>query len=333
MNIIERDYDQDIITLAEAIDLSPDISNVIATTRAVVPGLKTSADLVPFDEDSGRPDLYRAELYEKAPRVARLACDILRHFESGTMAAVVPSLGLEGQPLEVQRYILFALGNLLGTPTATEPRERRVLWDVKVRTATSGQFATFSETDDEAEFHSDSAFQPDPEPIFFLYVVQAARCGGGMSYFANGRRVRDRLMRTSRGRDAFHLLSRARLPFRIPPAFSQDPNVAEYSAGTVFGERPLIRFRRDVILRALDANPVPGNDEIRDAVNLVADAAFSLKTTDRKLPTGGIAFVDNHSALHGRSSFSDAERHLVRVRVAGRSSAAGNVPAAVQARR
>jgi hypothetical protein len=69
---------------------------------------------------------------------------------------------LEDQPLELRRHVLFALGNLLGTPTATEPRDRRVLW-VKMRAATSGQFATFSETDEEAEFHTDSAFQPDPQ--------------------------------------------------------------------------------------------------------------------------------------------------------------------------
>ena len=317
MNIVERDYDRDIVTIAGTVDLSRDILNVMAVTRDLLPGLKTSADLVPFGEESGRAELYRAELYEKAPRVARLADDVSHRFESGTMAAVAPSLGLEDQPLELQRYVLFALGNLLGTPTATEPRDRRVLWDVKVRTATSGQFATFSETDDEAEFHTNFAFQSDPEPIFFLYVVQIARCDGGMSYFANGRRVRDRLMQTSSGRDALHMLCRAKVPFRIPPAFSHDPDVAEYSAGTVFGDRPLIRFRRDVILRALDANPAPGNDEIRDAVNLVADVALSLKTTDRKLPPGSIAFVDNHNALHGRSRFSDAERHLIRVRVAG----------------
>jgi alpha-ketoglutarate-dependent taurine dioxygenase len=48
----------------------------------------------------------------------------------------------------------------------------------------------------------------------------------------------------------------------------------------------------------------------------VAEVVFSLKTVDRKLPTGSIAFVDNHNALHGRSRFSDAERHLIRVRVA-----------------
>lgn len=317
MNIVERNYDQDIVTIAETIDLSQETSNVMALTRDFVPGLKTSADLIPFSEQGSQADMYRAELCEKAPRLAKLADCVSHRLEDGTMAVIVPSLGLEDQPLELGRYVLFALGNLLGTPTATEPRERRVLWDVKVRAATTGQFATFSETDEEAEFHTDSAFQPDPEPIFFLYVVQAACCGGGMSYFANGRRIRDRLMQTSSGRDTLHILCRTRVPFHIPPAFSHDPDIAEYSAGTVFGDRPLIRFRRDVILRALDANPAPENSEIRDAVNLVADVAFSLKTTDLKLPTDSVVFVDNHNGLHGRSRFSDAERHLIRVRVAG----------------
>ena len=328
MNIVERDYDRDIVTIGGTVDLSQDISSVMAVTRDFVPGLKTSADLVPFDEE-GRADLYRAELYERAPRAARLADDVSRRFENGIIAAVVPSLGLEDQSLELQRYVLFALGNLMGTPTATEPRDRRVLWDVKVRAATAGRFATFSETDDEAEFHTDSAFQCDPEPIFFLYAVQAARCNGGMSYFANGRRVRDRLMQTSSGRDALHMLKRVKVPFRIPPAFSHDPDIAEYSAGTVFGDRPLIRFRRDVILRALDAIPAPKNGEIRDAVNLVADVAFSLKTTDCKLPTGSITFVDNHNGMHGRSRFSDQERHLIRVRIAGWSCVPTNIQAAV----
>jgi len=77
-----------------------------------------------------------------------------------------------------------------------------------------------------------------------------------------------------------------------------------------------MRFRQDVILRGLDANPAPGNDAIRDAVTLVADTARAVKTTDRILPTGAIAFVDNHDALHGRSRFHDTERHLIRVRIA-----------------
>src|SRR5581483_1524982 len=263
-----------------------------------------------------RAALYRAELQEKAPRVAQLAHEVSRGFARRTMSMVVPSLGLERQPLEAQRTVLFALAHLLGTPTATEPRHRRVLWDVKARAPTHGQFATFSEDDSEAELHTDSAFRHDPEPIFFLYVVQAARCDGGMSYFANGARMRDALMRSARGRDALALLGATPVPFRIPPAFSRDPGVPEYNAATVFGARPPIRFRHDVILRALDAQAEPGGAAVRDAVNLVAETALAVKTADQKLPTGSIVFVDNHDALHGRSRFSDTARHLIRVRIA-----------------
>src|SRR5581483_10346814 len=103
---------------------------------------------------------------------------------------------------------------------------------------------------------------------------------------------------------------------RVPPVFCHNADVPEYNAATVFAERPTMRFRQDVILRGLDANPASGNDEIRDAVNLVADTARSVRTTERTLPTGAIAFVDNHDALHGRSRFHDAERHLIRVRIA-----------------
>ena len=261
-------------------------------------------------------DRYRARLRETAPRVADLAVRVRRLLDGGTMAAVAPSLGLEREPLEAQRYVLFALSQLLGAPTATGPRDRRVLWDVKVRTESKGQFTTFSEDDSEADLHTDNGFSVDPEPMFFLYVVRAADCGGGTSYFANGRRIRDRLARTARGRDALDLLRRAPVRFRVPPVFCHDADVPEYNAATVFAERPTMRFRQDVILRGLDANPAAVNDEIRAAVNLVADVARSVKTSNRILPTGAIAFVDNHDALHGRARFRDAERHLIRVRIA-----------------
>lgn len=316
MNFIPQDFDRDLVRMAGTIDLSPDIPGVVAATCDLLPGLKTSADLVPLDVDAPHIASYRAHLREAAPRVADLAARVECLFKRGTMAAVAPSLGIERQPLEAQRHVLFALSQLLGAPTATGPRDRRVLWDVKVRAATSGQFTTFSEDDSEAELHTDNGFSADPEPIFFLYVVQAARCGGGMSYFANGCRIRDRLTRTSRGRDALDLLRRAPVPFRVPPVFCHDSKIPEFNAATVFGERPTMRFRQDVILRGLDADPAPGNDEIRDAVNLVADTARSVKTSDCMLPTGAIAFVDNHDALHGRARFRDAERHLIRVRIA-----------------
>jgi len=316
VNIVAQDFDRDMVTMSRTIDLSPDVPRVVAANHDLVPDLKTSADLAPLDGETGRLDLYRAQLRETAPLVAELADDVSRLFESRTMAAFAPSLGLERQPLEAQRHVLFALSHLLGAPTATGPRDRRVLWDVKVRAATSGQFTTFSEDDSEAELHTDNGFSVDPEPIFFLYVVQAARCGGGTSYFANGRRIRDKLMLTSRGRDALALLGEAQIRFRVPPVFCHDADVPEYNAATVFADRPKLRFRQDVILRGLDANPAPGNDEIRDAVNLVTDAALAVKTTSRTLPTGAIAFVDNHDALHGRSRFRDTERHLIRVRIA-----------------
>lgn len=316
MNIVAQDFDRDIFHMPGTIDLSSDIPSVVAAAHEFLPALKSSADLEPLDEKTAQVDLYRAHLREAAPRVAALATNVKRLLESGTMAAVAPSLGIERQSLEAQRHLLFALSQLLGAPTATGPRDRRVLWDVKVRAATSGQFTTFSEDDSEAEMHTDNGFSAEPEPMFFLYVMRAAGCGGGTSYFANGRRIRDRLMRTAQGRDALDLLGRVKVHFRVPPVFSHDAEVPEYHAAPVFADRPKMRFRQDVILRGLDANPAPGDSEVRDAVNLVADTARSVRTTDRTLPTGAIAFVDNHDALHGRSRFHDHERHLVRVRIA-----------------
>ncbi len=311
---MQGDFDRDIVVLDE-VDLSADIYAAMATTREVAPECEDSADLTPMDKESGLAELYRARLHETAPRISALAEVVSRRLANRDMAVIAPSLGVAQCALEQQRFVLFALSHLLGTPTATEPRTRRVLWDVKPRPVLNVEFATYSEHANEAELHTDNTFNAHPEAFFFLYAVQEARCGGGLSYFSNGMRIRDHLARTASGRAAIDLLSRTPVSFRVPSTLSQDPMVPEYISATVFSERPEIRFRQDVILSGLKARPAPDNADVADAVNRVAEAAQSVRTSELKLPTGAIAFVDNHNALHGRSSFKDASRHLIRVRM------------------
>ncbi|MBV1706741.1 MAG: TauD/TfdA family dioxygenase [Hyphomicrobiales bacterium] len=310
----QGDFDRDIIVLDD-VDLSADIPAATATTREFAPEFADSADLTPMDNVSGLAGLYRARLRETTPRIFALAEVVSRRLANRDMAVIVPSLGVAHYALGEQRFVLFALSHLLGSPTATEPRTRRVLWDVKPRRDLNVAFATYSEHANEAELHTDNTFSAHPEASFFLYVVQEAQCGGGLSYFSNGMRIRDHLARTASGRAAIDLLGRTPVSFRVPSTLSQNPAVPEYISATIFAERPEIRFRQDVILSGLKARPGPDSADVEVAVNRVADAAQSVRTSELKLPTGGIAFVDNHNALHGRSGFEDKGRHLIRVRM------------------
>ena len=70
MNIVAQDFDRDMVTMSRTIDLSPDVPRVVAANHDLVPDLKTSADLAPLDGETGRVDLYRAQLRETAPLVA-----------------------------------------------------------------------------------------------------------------------------------------------------------------------------------------------------------------------------------------------------------------------
>jgi len=58
---------------------------------------------------------------------------------------------------------------LHGNPTATD--QKQVIWDVKARQRDSAYFSTFSETDGEAAYHTDTQYFPEPEPIFLLYCM------------------------------------------------------------------------------------------------------------------------------------------------------------------
>ena len=57
------------------------------------------------------------------------------------------------------------------------------------RRTDTGYFATFSEHDREAAFHTDTQYYPIPERWFALYVMAPAQCGGGLSVMCDGEAV------------------------------------------------------------------------------------------------------------------------------------------------
>jgi alpha-ketoglutarate-dependent taurine dioxygenase len=161
---------------------------------------------------------------------------------------------------------------------------------------------------------------PVPEHFFLLYAVQQANCGGGVSFLRDVRQLRDTLAATEQGRDALRVLGEVEIPMRVPKAFRPHfAGMPSYRGGYHYAplltEGPLVRWRKDKVESALASDADYVTAEVRDAVALftehLEDPAQELRRT---IPEDGMLIVNNHVALHGRTSFTDPSRHLFRIR-------------------
>lgn len=261
----------------------------------------------------------------------------LAHFTEGllglrTHGAVIHDLGLAGLPEERRNAALYALTLMLGYPTSTDQRTGRVAWDVRAKPAAEGgsRFTTFSERVGSADMHTDSSFYPMPEEQFVLYVVRAARCNGGQSLLVDGDDIYDALQRTEAGRAAFDLLCTTPVPFRVPAVYAAGEENVEVHVAPVFDKvtRPATRFsvkppprfamrwRYDSILKGLAARPDLDTPALRDALALMNEAAETgAARFEEQLPDDSLMLVDNHHMLHGRTTYTDDSRHLIRIRI------------------
>ena len=259
----------------------------------------------------------------------------LAHFTEGllglrTHGAVIHNLGLAGLPEERRNAALYALTLMLGYPTSTDQRTGRVAWDVRAAPVKEGgsRFTTFSERVGRADMHTDSSFYPMPEEQFVLYVVNAAQCHGGHSLLIDAEDIHRALQRTEEGRAAFELLSTTPVPFRVPAVYAAGDDTVEVFVSTVFspstakraggrpGPRFMMRWRYDSIIKGLDARPDLDTPALRDAVELMNEVAETgAERFIEQLPTDTLMLVDNHHMLHGRTTYTDERRHLIRIRI------------------
>jgi hypothetical protein len=189
------------------------------------------------------------------------------------------------------------------------------LWNVKLQPATADRTQTYSEHSEVADLHSDSQSYPVPEEQFFLYAMRAARCGGGVSQFCSAASIVEALSRTAEGRDALAVLQRPVFPFLISVGGAAG-NADAATVAPILGDRPAIRFRRDVIEAGFAARPDLATPEARHAVAvLLATLRSGAPVVEHLLRDDAIAICNNWALLHGRTRFEDPDRHLVRVRV------------------
>jgi alpha-ketoglutarate-dependent taurine dioxygenase len=263
----------------------------------------------------------RSRLRTAAPQLAAVTDEMRGLFDGGACGVLIPKLGLAGLEVDQRRKSVFALAVLLGDVTETEPVDHRVVWDVRSEQAELRKFSMFSESDGEAQYHTDSTIVPIPEDYFLLYAVRQAHCGGGLSILRDGRMVKRRLEETPQGRAAVQVLSETKLPIRIPKGFRGKYAATAsdgYSYVPVLSDKPLWRWRKDKIEQGLVKHPECATPQVREALDTVADILANRTEEIRQvLPTDGIVVIDNHVAFHGRTAFDDSERHLLRIRFRG----------------
>lgn len=261
----------------------------------------------------------RARLREVAPRLTALTQRIRWAFDKDQACAVlIPELGLGDRGIDDKRKGVFALAALLGDPTANIPFDH-ALWDVRNQGGELRKVgrSSFSENDRKADYHTDNGALTIPERFFLLYAVQAAQCGGGESLIRDGRIVKKQLEETPEGREAVRVLTETKLPRLIPEAFHEFGYVAPdgYQYTPVLADTPLWRWRKNGIRKGILANPEYDTAEIREALGKVIDVLKNGPDEIRlTIPTDGVLIINNHIALHGRTAFTDPDRHLLRLR-------------------
>lgn len=230
------------------------------------------------------------------------------------VAVYLSSVGIKDFSPSERAILAYAACLCLGNPTPTDSKQ--VIWDVKARARESQYITTFSETDHEAAYHTDTQYFPVPERLFALYCIQPARCNGGHSSILDARALREDLKQNHPR--LLEALTSKTFPFRVPSAFasSLDPGLADVTLAPIFSSDVFMRYRLDMLEKGFQCVPELHDSEARWAIDQLEKL---IKKTPNQaeffMAEDSMVLVDNHLALHARTAFSDHERHLVRIRM------------------
>ena len=264
-----------------------------------------------------RATTLREEILADVPELRRLAKQVLHLLETTHSALILKAAHLTDFDLDTKRRLLYVMSLALGWPTPTDSVGKQVIWDVKNRRVPQGQVSTFSENAHAARLHTDTQYFSKPERYTLLYVVLPA-VNGGVSIVRDGRDVKKAMLRSDQGKWAIAYLTKTQLPFRIPTTYTRErrQDTPEITYAPVFSDRPKIRYRKDTLEAGLIVDPRLDTAETRRALgileNALEDPGSAISTA---LPADSLLISNNHEGLHGRTEFSDPDRHLIRIRI------------------
>lgn len=245
-----------------------------------------------LSETSATPDVIQEALRTSG-------CCVISHSDADSIAQA--------------QALVLASARAIGTPVPHD-KHGALLWDIRAQTSGDPAGRTFSEHSDEAVLHTDSQYRDTPEDAFCLYCIKAATCGGGKSFVL---RLDDLLLDMAEAGvddDMIDALHKNDFPFAVPRVFEMKDD--KFTFGPILGEDNTIRYRKDALEQGMQTHGSALPDIAHRAVEVLHQIVLtSTRVQCFDLVRGDLFWVNNKTTLHGRSSFRDAERHLLRARI------------------
>ena len=146
--------------------------------------------------------------------------------------------------------------------------------------------------------------------------MKKANCGGGVSYVLTLKDVLNDLRALKNGVEFEDVLTNTNFPFVVPNVFKKHKsNKHEFNFGPILRANE-IRFRIDTFEKAINFDNKICTQEQKNAFfELKKIILNNTKTLKFYLEEGDLIFINNKTTLHGRSLFTDKNRHLLRIRI------------------
>lgn len=227
----------------------------------------------------------------------------------GTGFVAVRGLGIEHESPELAKLIAITTSAAYGTPTYTDSQSQHIAWPVHHDPNAVGR-KTFSQTMEEAQFHTDSQYAAEPENAFGLYCVTPDMPGKGTNTLIA---AEDILTQLQEQEDVISSL-RLPFPFRVPSVFTQNgkDEKPEVTWAPIVTDR-LFRFRKDTLEDGIEAVGEISREQ-RQALSALNKAIQDAPKQTKHLQAGEALIVNNHTMLHARTPYDNPHRLLYRVR-------------------
>jgi alpha-ketoglutarate-dependent taurine dioxygenase len=211
------------------------------------------------------------------------------------------------------KFFFAELSSSIGTLISHNPNKQDYIWEIKPQISTS-QIKTFSEDNHVAPLHTDSQYRACPEKYMALLVFHQATCGGGDTILLDFKKVLAELDNSIDGRKLIKFAKQEKFPIAIPSIFQTSPH-QNYIYSSLISDTPLIRYRYDTLKAGISLVNHDRADELHEQLDCLNNhIQSSSHQCNFSLSDGEMIFVDNHRFLHGRSSFTDPNRLLLRSR-------------------
>ncbi len=257
-------------------------------------------------------------IFQNDGNIQKLSVEIKEKLENSFDFVIVRDLPI--QELGVEAYAKFAVGmsSLIGTPTMTDRSKGIIAWPVKADPNATGSNLTFSQHNLEAEFHTDSQYYKEPERYFSLHCVCPDKFGAGVNSYVHYKAVVQKIEKRKDGENIINTLRNTQFPFRVPTIFTKSLSDKEVEVikEPILGENIEIRYRRDTIDKAIKTGQFSltagQNNALKVIEEILSDKSIQFEYF---LNQGEAIFANNHTLLHSRTSFTDPDRFLYRIRM------------------